>query len=92
MSDKIYRFIASLFLIFDDELEGDFPDDAYVMQLRERKKIKLAPKQSTDPISISHAGQLIQSTWQKVEYQKADRFSSAKRMFVISPVTLEIEG
>ena len=56
MSDKIYRFIASLFLLFDDDLEGDFPDDAYVLQLRERKKIKLAPQQVSEPVSIPHAG------------------------------------
>ena len=56
MSDKIYRFIASLFLIFDDDLEGEFPDDPYVVQLREKKKIKLAPQEAARPVSIPHAG------------------------------------
>ena len=56
MSDKIYRFIASLLLIFDDELEGDFPDDAYVLQLREKKNIRLASQQPSKPVRIPHAG------------------------------------
>ena len=57
MSDKIYRFIASLFLLFEDDLEGDFPDDAYVLEQRAKEqKIHLAPRKATEPIQIPHAG------------------------------------
>lgn len=56
MSDKIYRFIASLFLLFDDDLEGDFPDDPYVLKIKEKQKIKLTPKRISEPVSIPHAG------------------------------------
>ena len=58
MSDRIYRFIASLFLLFDDDLEGDFPDDPYVLKIKEKQKIKLTPKQISEPVSVSipHAG------------------------------------
>ncbi len=56
MSDKIYRFIASLFLLFDDDLEGDFPDDPYVLKMKEKKKIELVPQHVSEPVSIPHAG------------------------------------
>ncbi|MBR2592926.1 MAG: hypothetical protein IKD62_08180 [Oscillospiraceae bacterium] len=56
MSDKIYRFIASLFLLFEDDLEGDFGNDPYVAAQRaKQKKIRLAPREE-EPIRIPHAG------------------------------------
>ncbi len=56
MSDKIYRFIASLFLLFEDDLEGDFGNDSYVAAQRaKQKKIRLAPREE-EPIRIPHAG------------------------------------
>ena len=56
MSDKIYRFIASLFLLFEDDLEGDFGNDPYVAAQRaKQKKIRLAPREE-EPTQIPHAG------------------------------------
>ena len=48
--------LSLLFLLFDDDLEGDFPDDPYVLKIKEKQKIKLTPKQISEPVSIPHAG------------------------------------
>ena len=38
MTDKLLRWIADLCLIFDEDLDGDFPDDEYVLAHRAARK------------------------------------------------------
>ncbi len=38
MADKLLRWIADLCLIFDEDLDGDFPDDEYVLAHRAGRK------------------------------------------------------
>ena len=57
MTDKLLRWIADLCLIFDEDLDGDFPDDEYVLAHRAaRKDPSPAVVDVSRPVPVPRAG------------------------------------
>ncbi len=56
MAEKLLRWIADLCLIFDEDLDGDFPDDDYVLARRaERAGIAPSVVEVPAPVTIPKA-------------------------------------